>query len=133
MRFQMIKLRNSTQGPVRTPLLTAIQAVPFFRQTRTRFHCFFFDIHHCLVFTIVVLTSVLRDGSINFSCAVRSDFSPVDEHGSKVSMYPHRLRCAAGLILLQARQMGMDAAAIAALFGLTEDEVRKILRTAQTV
>jgi hypothetical protein len=183
------------------------------------------------VFTIVVLTSVPRDGSVGFSCAM-SDFNPVDERGNKVSVYPHRLvflspphagpdtppamrrwldfiadsldgkmeesscvdepfrRLAEemrrqkidpavlaeikdeadweeakelfkaegresgleeGLALgmkkgaeqgalaqqrktvLQARQMGMDAAAIAALFGLTEDEVREILRTAQTV
>ncbi len=33
--------------------------------------------------------------------------------------------------VLQARQMGMDAAAIAALVGLTEDEVREMLRTGQ--
>jgi len=42
------------------------------------------------VYTIVVLTSVPRDGSINFSCAI-SDMSPVDEWGNKVSVYPHRL------------------------------------------
>lgn len=42
------------------------------------------------VFTIVVLTSVPRDGSVNFSCAV-SDFSPVDEQGERVPVYPHRL------------------------------------------
>ncbi|MCI5115521.1 MAG: hypothetical protein D3921_10435 [Candidatus Electrothrix sp. AW1] len=42
------------------------------------------------VFTIVVLTSVPRDGSVNFSCAV-SDFSPIDEQGKKVPVYPHRL------------------------------------------
>lgn len=177
------------------------------------------------VFTIVVLTSVPRDGSVNFSCAV-SDFSPVDERGSRVSVYPHllvflsppqagpdtppamrrwldfiadsldgkmeessgseELFCrlieemrrqkidpavlaeikdeaawekakerfrSEGLekgreeglreglekgalaqqrkTVLQARQMGMDAAAIAALVGLAEDEVQEILRTDQ--
>ena len=42
------------------------------------------------VFTIVVLTSIPRDGSVNFSCAV-SDFSPIDERGNRVPVYPHRL------------------------------------------
>jgi len=42
------------------------------------------------VYTIVVLTSIPRDGSINFSCAI-SDISPVDEWGNKVPVYPHRL------------------------------------------
>ncbi len=42
------------------------------------------------VFTIVVLTSVTRDGSVNFSCAV-SDFNPTDERGNRVAVYPHRL------------------------------------------
>jgi hypothetical protein len=42
------------------------------------------------VYTIVVLTSVPRDGSVNFSCAI-SDMSPVDEWGNKVLVYPHRL------------------------------------------
>ncbi len=42
------------------------------------------------VYTIVVLTSTPRDGSINFSCAI-SDMNPTDEHGNKVDMYPHRL------------------------------------------
>jgi len=42
------------------------------------------------VYTIIVLTSVPRDGSINFSCAI-SDMSPVDEWGKKVPVYPHRL------------------------------------------
>jgi len=42
------------------------------------------------VYTIVVLTSVPKDGSVNFSCAV-SDFSPVDEYGKQVPMYGHRL------------------------------------------
>jgi hypothetical protein len=42
------------------------------------------------VYTIIVLTSLPRDGSINFSCAI-SDMSPVDEWGSKVPVYPHRL------------------------------------------
>jgi len=42
------------------------------------------------VYTIIVLTSVPRDGSINFSCAI-SDMSPVDEWGNKVPVYPHRL------------------------------------------
>jgi hypothetical protein len=35
--------------------------------------------------------------------------------------------------VLQARQMGMDAAAIAALVGLAEEDVEKILRTDQAV
>ncbi len=42
------------------------------------------------VYTIVVLTSIPRDGSIKFSCAI-SDMSPVDEWGNKVPVYPHRL------------------------------------------
>ncbi len=42
------------------------------------------------VYTIVVLTSVPRDSSVQFSCAV-SDFSPIDEQGNKVAVYPHRL------------------------------------------
>jgi hypothetical protein len=167
------------------------------------------------VFTIVVLTSVPRDGSVNFSCAV-SDFSPVDERGGRVAVYPHRLVflsppqagpdtppamrrwldfiadsldgkmeessggedmfrrlieemrrqkidpavlaeikdesaweeakelfIAEGMekgalaqqrrTALQARQMGMDAAAIAALVGLAEDQVKEILRTDQAV
>jgi len=42
------------------------------------------------VYTIVVLTSTPRDGSINFSCAV-SDMNPVDEYGRTVEVYPHRL------------------------------------------
>jgi predicted transposase/invertase (TIGR01784 family) len=42
------------------------------------------------VYTIVVLTSVPRDGSVNFSCAI-SDMNPVDEWGNKVPVYPHRL------------------------------------------
>ena len=42
------------------------------------------------VYTIVVLTSVPRDGSVRFSCAV-SDMSPVDERGERVPVYPHRL------------------------------------------
>jgi hypothetical protein len=42
------------------------------------------------VYSIVVLTSVPRDGSVNFSCAI-GDISPVDECGNKVSVYPHRL------------------------------------------
>jgi len=42
------------------------------------------------VYTIVVLTSIPRDASINFSCAI-SDMSPVDEWGNKVPVYPHRL------------------------------------------
>lgn len=42
------------------------------------------------VYTIIVLTSIPRDGSVNFSCAI-SDMSPVDEWGKKVSVYPHRL------------------------------------------
>ncbi len=53
------------------------------------------------VFTIVVLTSVPRDGSVNFSCAV-SDFSPIDERGKKVSVYPHRL------VFLSPQQAGPD-------------------------
>jgi len=42
------------------------------------------------VYTIVVLTSTPRDGSINFSCAV-SDMNPIDEYGRTVEIYPHRL------------------------------------------
>lgn len=42
------------------------------------------------VYTIVVLTSVPRDQSINFSAAV-SDMNPIDELGQKVEIYPHRL------------------------------------------
>ncbi|EIJ41789.1 hypothetical protein BegalDRAFT_0881 [Beggiatoa alba B18LD] len=42
------------------------------------------------VYTIVVLTSVPRDKSVKFSCAV-SDMSPIDEHGKKHEIYPHRL------------------------------------------
>ena len=42
------------------------------------------------VYTIIVLTSVPRDGSVKFSCAI-SDMSPVDEWGNVVSVYPHRL------------------------------------------
>jgi flagellar biosynthesis/type III secretory pathway protein FliH len=40
------------------------------------------------VYTIIVLTSVPRDGSVNFSCAM-SDMNPVDEWGNKVPVYPH--------------------------------------------
>lgn len=42
------------------------------------------------VYTIVVLTSVPRDGSVTFSYAC-SNCNPVDEHGRVVSVYPHRL------------------------------------------
>jgi predicted transposase/invertase (TIGR01784 family) len=42
------------------------------------------------VYTIVVLTSTPRDGSVNFSCAV-SDMNPIDEYGKTVNLYPHRL------------------------------------------
>ncbi len=42
------------------------------------------------VYTIVVLTSVPRDGTVNFSCAV-SDMNPIDEHGRSHALYPHRL------------------------------------------
>jgi hypothetical protein len=42
------------------------------------------------VYTIVVLTSVPRDGSVNFSCAI-SDMDPIDEWGNKIRLYPHRL------------------------------------------
>lgn len=42
------------------------------------------------VYTIVVLTSVPRDGSVKFSCAI-SDMSPVDEWGNTVPIYPHRM------------------------------------------
>lgn len=42
------------------------------------------------VYTIVVLTSVPRDGSVKFSHAV-SDMSPTDEWGDSVPVYPHRL------------------------------------------
>ncbi|MEN8215671.1 MAG: PD-(D/E)XK nuclease family transposase [Pseudomonadota bacterium] len=42
------------------------------------------------VYTIVVLTSTPRDGSIKFSCAV-SDMNPIDEFGDIIEVYPHRL------------------------------------------
>lgn len=42
------------------------------------------------VYTIVVLTSTPRDGSVNFSCAI-SDMNPIDEFGKTVELYPHRL------------------------------------------
>lgn len=42
------------------------------------------------VYTIVVLTSIPHDGSVNFSYAV-SDFSPVNERGETLPIYPHRL------------------------------------------
>jgi predicted transposase/invertase (TIGR01784 family) len=42
------------------------------------------------VYTIVVLTTVPRDGSIQFSCAI-SEMNPIDEHGKKHEIYPHRL------------------------------------------
>jgi len=42
------------------------------------------------VYTIVVLTSVPRDQSINFSVAV-SDMNPIDEFNQKTEIYPHRL------------------------------------------
>jgi hypothetical protein len=42
------------------------------------------------VYTIVLLTSTPRDGSIDFSCAV-SDMNPIDEKGRKIGLYPHRL------------------------------------------
>ena len=42
------------------------------------------------VYTIVVLTSVPRDSSVKFSCAI-GDMSPVDEWGNKVPVYPHRI------------------------------------------
>ena len=42
------------------------------------------------VYTIVVLTTLPRDGSVQFSCAV-SDMNPVDEHGKKHDIYSHRL------------------------------------------
>ncbi|TGN99922.1 hypothetical protein PN36_31785 [Candidatus Thiomargarita nelsonii] len=42
------------------------------------------------VYTIVVLTSTPRDGSIKFSCAV-SDMNPIDEYGDIIEVYPHRL------------------------------------------
>ncbi|ALG68789.1 PD-(D/E)XK nuclease family transposase [Beggiatoa leptomitoformis] len=42
------------------------------------------------VYTIVVLTSLPRNKSVQFSCAV-SDMSPIDEHGKKHNIYPHRL------------------------------------------
>ena len=42
------------------------------------------------VYTIVVLTSTPRDGSVNFSCAV-SDMNPIDEYGQTADIYPHRL------------------------------------------
>ncbi len=43
-----------------------------------------------VVYTIVVLTSTPRDGSMNFSCAV-SDMNPVNEYGETLEVYPHRL------------------------------------------
>ena len=42
------------------------------------------------VYTIVILTSTPRDGSIDFSCAI-SDMNPINEHGKVVDVYPHRL------------------------------------------
>jgi predicted transposase/invertase (TIGR01784 family) len=42
------------------------------------------------VYTIVVLTSVPHNKTVNFSVAV-SDMSPLTELGEKVSVYPHRL------------------------------------------
>ena len=42
------------------------------------------------VYTIVVLTSVPRDGSVTFSYAI-SSCNPIDEHGQVVAVYPHRL------------------------------------------
>lgn len=42
------------------------------------------------VYTIVVLTSVPQNGSVNFSVAV-SDMNPITELGETVSIYPHRL------------------------------------------
>ncbi|MBM3238580.1 hypothetical protein FJZ31_19975 [Candidatus Poribacteria bacterium] len=42
------------------------------------------------VYTIVVLTSVPRDRSVNFSVAV-SDMNPIDEFKQKVVIYPHQL------------------------------------------
>jgi len=42
------------------------------------------------VYTIVLLTSTPRDGSIKFSCAV-SDMNPIDEFGDLIEVYPHRL------------------------------------------
>jgi predicted transposase/invertase (TIGR01784 family) len=43
-----------------------------------------------VVYTIVVLTSVPQDKSINFSVAV-SSMNPVTEHGENLTIYPHRL------------------------------------------
>ncbi|MEY4768401.1 MAG: hypothetical protein RL637_1040 [Pseudomonadota bacterium] len=42
------------------------------------------------VYTIVILTSIPRDGSMNFSCAI-SDMNPINEHGQILNVYPHRL------------------------------------------
>jgi predicted transposase/invertase (TIGR01784 family) len=42
------------------------------------------------VYTIVVLTTLPRDGSVQFSCAI-SDMNPIDEHGKKHDIYSHRL------------------------------------------
>lgn len=42
------------------------------------------------VYTIVILTSVPRDGSVNFSYGV-NDMSLLTEFGTRVSVYPHRL------------------------------------------
>jgi hypothetical protein len=42
------------------------------------------------VYTIVVLTSTPRDGTINFSCAI-SDMNPINEYDKTIKVYPHRL------------------------------------------
>ena len=42
------------------------------------------------VYTIVVLTSTPRDGSVDFSCAI-SDMNPIDENGTTLEIYPHCL------------------------------------------
>jgi hypothetical protein len=43
-----------------------------------------------VVYTIVVLTSIPKDDSVDFSCAI-SDFNPVDEYDRRLTVYPHRL------------------------------------------
>jgi predicted transposase/invertase (TIGR01784 family) len=43
-----------------------------------------------VVYTIVVLTSIPQDKSVNFSVAV-SSMNPVTEHGKNLAIYPHRL------------------------------------------
>lgn len=42
------------------------------------------------IYTIVLLTSIPRDNSVNFSYAI-SDWNPVDEYGRRLEVYPHLL------------------------------------------